>query len=181
MLKKSHKAWQSCSECISAVSYLTVCKRLQEDAQRLETPGPIASLCPGPGNSGMRSYKEAMRLQGSWDCRMKGDNVGLHCTSQQPSIHRSPARTVAERTGPFKSLRAPPPREHSFSLATAPGEGEALATALSPGASRDGPQLERERAPRRAPARRGPERWGACASGAAPAAGAGSIMGCGCR
>lgn len=42
----------------------------------------------------------------------------------------------------------------SLSLATAPGEEEVLATARQSGGSRDGPQLERECAPRRAPARR---------------------------
>lgn len=44
-------------------------------------PGLIAPLCPGPGNSGMRSYKEGRRWQGTWACRMKGDNVTLQGTS----------------------------------------------------------------------------------------------------
>ena len=85
--------------------------------------------------------------------------VRLHCP--QPGFlqakHLLPGlrgRGSPTRLGPFKSQRAPRPRVRSLSLATAPGEEEVLATAHQPGGSRDGPQLERERAPCRAPARR---------------------------
>lgn len=83
-----------------------------------------------------------------------GSSVTPHCASPgsaqaSPPVHRSPLLVPNSKQGPFKRQRTPPPRQCSLSLATAPGEGEVLATARWPGGSRDGPPLERERAPRR--------------------------------